>query len=133
MRLMSLNQITDISLVDISIITLYLVGIIWWGLRNAKNKSSTDYFLAGRNMGWAMVGLALFSASISTSTLIGHSGATYKYGLVIFNYNLISVLVMIFFAWIFLPSISNRAFIQCLNFLKEGLTQDQNSISHPYQ
>ncbi|MCU0458813.1 MAG: sodium:solute symporter [Bacteroidales bacterium] len=103
MRLMSLNGITDISLIDISIITLYLVGIIWWGLRNAKNKSSKDYFLAGRNMGWAMVGLALFSASISTSTLIGHSGATYKYGLVIFNYNLISVLVMIFFAWIFLP------------------------------
>ena len=103
MRLMFLQKITDINLIDLSIILIYLTGIIWWGLRNAKNKSSTDYFLAGRNMGWAMVGLALFSASISTSTLIGHSGATYKYGLVIFNYNLVSVLVMVFFAWIFLP------------------------------
>ena len=103
MKPMLMLTITDISLIDISIIALYLIGIIWWGLRNAKNKSSTDYFLAGRNMGWVMVGLALFSASISTSTLIGHSGATYKYGLVIFNYNLVSVLVMVFFAWIFLP------------------------------
>lgn len=103
MKPMLMLTITNISLIDISIIALYLIGIIWWGLRNAKNKSSTDYFLAGRNMGWVMVGLALFSASISTSTLIGHSGATYKYGLVIFNYNLVSVLVMVFFAWIFLP------------------------------
>jgi SSS family solute:Na+ symporter len=103
MRPLLMLSVTRISPIDLSIIVLYLIGIIWWGLRNAKNKSSTDYFLAGRNMGWVMVGLSLFSASISTSTLIGHSGATFKYGLVIFNYNLIGVLVMVFFAWIFLP------------------------------
>jgi len=95
--------LTKLSFIDISIIVIYLTGIIWWGLRNARNKSSTEYFLAGRSMGWIMVGLSLFSASISTSTLIGHSGATFKYGLVIFDYNLVSVLVLVFFAWIFLP------------------------------
>jgi len=95
--------LTGLSFIDISVIVIYLTGIIWWGLRNARNKSSAEYFLAGRSMGWVMVGLSLFSASISTSTLIGHSGATFKYGLVIFNYNLVSVLVLVFFAWIFLP------------------------------
>ncbi len=95
--------LTRLSIIDISVIMIYLTGIIWWGLRNARNKSSVEYFLAGRSMGWVMVGLSLFSASISTSTLIGHSGATFKYGLVIFNYNLVSVLVLVFFAWIFLP------------------------------
>jgi len=98
-----MSSLTNVSLIDISIIVIYLIGIIWWGLRNAKNKSSADYFLAGRNMGWVLVGLSLFSASISTSTLIGHSGATFKYGMVIFDYNLVSVLVLVFFAWIFLP------------------------------
>jgi len=98
-----MTSLTNVSFIDILIIVIYLIGIIWWGLKNARNKSSTDYFLAGRNMGWVMVGLSLFSASISTSTLIGHSGATFKYGLVIFNYNLVSVLVLVFFAWIFLP------------------------------
>jgi len=54
-------------------------------------------------MSWKVVGLSLFAASISTATLVGHSGATHEHGLVIFNYNLISVLVLVFFAWIFLP------------------------------
>ena len=88
---------------DIIIIAVYIVAITWWGLKNAKSKTSNEYFLAGRNMPWQVVGLSLFAASISTSTLVGHSGATFEHGLVIFNYNLISVLVMIFFAWIFLP------------------------------
>jgi len=93
----------NITAIDLVIIAVYIVAITWWGLRNAKNKSSSDYFLAGRNMSWKVVGLSLFAASISTSTLVGHSGATFEHGLVIFNYNLISVLVMVFFAWIFLP------------------------------
>ncbi|MDP4238449.1 MAG: sodium/solute symporter [Bacteroidota bacterium] len=94
---------TNLPWIDISIIIVYIVGITWWGLKNAKNKNSNDYFLAGRSINWIVVGLSLFSASISTSALIGHSGSTYQYGLVIFNYNLISIFVMIFFAWIFLP------------------------------
>lgn len=94
---------TNLNPVDLIIIIIYIIGITWWGLKNAKNESSQDYFLAGRNMTWVTVGLSLFSASISTSTLIGHSGSAYQYGMVIFNYNLISILVMIFFAWIFLP------------------------------
>jgi SSS family solute:Na+ symporter len=94
---------TDLHWIDITIIVIYIIGITWWGLKNARNETSNDYFLAGRNMNWIVVGLSLFSASISTSTLIGHSGSAYQYGMVIFNYNLISILVMIFFAWIFLP------------------------------
>lgn len=92
-----------LTITDLIIIAVYIVAITWWGLKNARNKTSKEYFLAGRNMPWHVVGLSLFAASISTSTLVGHSGATFEHGLVIFNYNLISVLVMIFFAWIFLP------------------------------
>jgi SSS family solute:Na+ symporter len=93
----------NITAFDLIIIALYIIAITWWGLRNARNKTSNDYFLAGRNMSWKVVGLSMFAASISTSTLVGHSGATFEHGLVIFNYNLISVLVLVFFAWIFLP------------------------------
>lgn len=88
---------------DIIIIISYFVLIIWWGLKNAKSGDSQDYFLAGRSMKWYAVGLSLFAASISSSTLIGQSGDTYSTGIAVYNYNLISVLVMVFFAWIFLP------------------------------
>ncbi len=92
-----------ISPVDLVIIGLYLVIIIWWGLRHGKSSDAGSYFLAGRSMSWWVVGLSLFAASISSTTLIGQSGDAYHTGLAVFNYNLIGVVVMVFFATFLLP------------------------------
>ena len=98
-----MNNIS-ISAIDIIIVVLYMAFIVWWGLRNGKSKDSQSYFLAGRRMSWWMVGLSLFAASISSTTLIGQSGDAYHTGLAVFNYNLAGgVLVMVFFAIILLP------------------------------
>jgi len=93
----------NISTIDITILAVFIVGIIWWALRNGKSDDSTSYFLAGRNMTWPVVGLSLFAASVSSSTLMGHSGEGFITGIAVFNYNWISVLVMVFFALFFLP------------------------------
>lgn len=92
-----------LSKIDIVILVLFLVGIIWWALKNGKSSDSTSYFLAGRNMKWPVIGLSLFAASVSSSTLMGHSGEGFISGIAVFNYNWISVLVMVFFALFFLP------------------------------
>jgi len=59
--------------------------------------------LAGRTMPWWIVGLSLFAASISSTTLVGQSGDAYHTGIGVFNYNLTGVVVMVFFAMFFLP------------------------------
>ncbi|SHF78230.1 solute:Na+ symporter, SSS family [Mariniphaga anaerophila] len=93
----------NISTIDIIILAFFIIGIVWWALRNGKSSDSTSYFLAGRNMKWPVVGLSLFAASVSSSTLMGHSGEGFITGIAVFNYNWISVLVMVFFALFFLP------------------------------
>lgn len=93
----------SISYVDCTIIVLYLILIIWWGLRNGKSSDAGSYFLAGRTMPWWVVGLSLFAASISSTTLIGQSGDAYHTGVAVFNYNLTGVVVMVFFATFLLP------------------------------
>ena len=93
----------DISTIDITILALFIIGIVWWALKNGRSSDSTSYFLAGRNMSWPVVGLSLFAASVSSSTLMGHSGEGFITGIAVFNYNWISVLVMVFFALFFLP------------------------------
>lgn len=93
----------QISYLDVTVIGLYLVFIIWWGLKNGKATDSQSYFLAGRSMSWWIVGLSLFAASISSTTLIGQAGDAYHTGLGVFNYNLTGVLVMVFFAICILP------------------------------
>ena len=40
----------SIGWIDISIVVLYLIFIIWWGLRHGKSSDVGSYFLAGRSM-----------------------------------------------------------------------------------
>ena len=93
----------SISAIDLIIVILYVIFIIWWGLKNGKSSDSQSYFLAGRSMPWWIVGLSLFAASISSTTLIGQSGDAYDTGLAVFNYNLTGIVVMVFFAVFLLP------------------------------
>ena len=95
----------DLSLksIDIIIMVVYILGIIWYGLRHAKQKSSEEYFLAGRNMIWPIVGISLFAANISSSSLIGLASDAYSTDLAVYNYEWMAAVVLIFFAIFFLP------------------------------
>lgn len=94
----------SINTFDLLIVIAYVAIIIWWALRNGKSQDSQSYFLAGRSMPWWIVGLSLFAASISSTTLIGQSGDAYHTGLAVFNYNLAGgIVVMVFFALVILP------------------------------
>ncbi|MCG8332498.1 MAG: sodium:solute symporter [Chitinophagales bacterium] len=93
----------QLSSLDIIIMVSYAVLIIGYGLYHAKRKNSEDYFLAGRGMTWPIVGIALFSANISSSTLIGLAGDAYKTNIHVYNYEWFAVVVLIFFAIFFLP------------------------------
>ncbi len=94
---------TSVSIIDIAVIVLSMTVIVWWALKNGKSRDSKSYFLAGRSMSWGVVGLSLFAASISSTTLIGQTGDAYSTGIAVFNYNLIGVVVMVFFATFLLP------------------------------
>ena len=93
----------SISIWDCAIILAYIILIIWWGLRHARSDNAGSYFLAGRSMPWWVVGLSLFAASISSTTLIGQAGYAYNAGVAPFNYNLTGVVVLVFFATFILP------------------------------
>jgi SSS family solute:Na+ symporter len=97
------SWVNGLSWADIVIILLYFLFIVYLGVKYSKSKDEKSYFLAGRGITWPVIGFSLFAASISSSTLIGQAGDAYSTGIAVFNYNLISVLVMIFFAWFILP------------------------------
>ncbi|HKI45109.1 MAG TPA: sodium:solute symporter [Balneolales bacterium] len=111
-------RILHLGFINLAIVGIYFAGIIWWALKHGESKDSTSYFLAGRNMKWPAIGLSLFAASISSQTLIGQSGDAYSTGIAVFNYNLISVIVMIFFALFFLPFYINSGIYTMPEFLE---------------
>lgn len=93
----------QLSTLDIVIMLGYAVLIIAYGLYHAKRSDSEDYFLGGRTMTWPIVGIALFAANISSSTLVGLAGDAYKTNIHVYNYEWFAVVVLIFFAIFFLP------------------------------
>ena len=95
---------TDISTIDIAIIIGYFVlvlGIGFWIAR--RTKTGEDLFLGGRTFGWGVIGLSLFASNISSSTIIGLSGAAYTTGIVNSVYEWMSGLPLIIAAMIFIP------------------------------
>ena len=92
-----------LSTIDIAIMVAYAVFIIGYGLYHAKQKSSEEYFLGGRSLTWPVVGISLFAANISSSTLIGLAGSAYLLDMTVYNYEWYAVLVLVFFAIFFLP------------------------------
>ena len=54
-------------------------------------------------MTWTIVGISLFAANISSSTLVGLAGDAYKTNVHVFNYEWLAVVVLIVFAIFFMP------------------------------
>lgn len=92
-----------LSPIDIGIMIVYVVVIIWYGLRQANRQSAEGYFLAGRNMIWPVVGISLFAANISSNTLTGLASSAYNTGINVYNYEWMAAVVLVFFALFFLP------------------------------
>lgn len=88
---------------DLVIIVGYIAVIVAYGFYHRKAGSSEEYFLAGRNMPWYVIGISMFSANISSNSLIAITGGAYKGGIVFFNYEWMASVVLTFFCVFILP------------------------------
>lgn len=67
---------------DWSIVLIYLVYVIWHGIRLSRNAIGTaGFFLAGRSLPWWAVGLSVMATQMSAITLIGTTGQAYVDGM----------------------------------------------------
>ncbi len=89
---------------DLVIFLVYLAVVFAIGIWvSRKNKVSDDYFLAGRNLTWWVIGGSLIAANISTHHFIGMSGQGYTIGLAIASYEWLAAIALIIYGKFFLP------------------------------
>ena len=94
----------NLSQFDIVIILFYFALVIGLGIVVVKRDATAeDYFLAGRTLTWPVIGFSLFASNISSTTLIGLTGAAYLTGISISNYEWMAAIVLVFFAVFFIP------------------------------
>ncbi|HIA31148.1 MAG TPA: hypothetical protein EYN82_06090 [Candidatus Marinimicrobia bacterium] len=65
--------------IDFLVVVIYLINIISVGLLLSRKKLNTsEYFLANRNIGWFVVGSALFASNIGSEHLGRNSHLSYN-------------------------------------------------------
>ena len=112
-----MEQVT-LNVIDGIIIICYLVGIIGYGISKGKQQSSEDYFLAGRNLTWPIVGISLFAANIGSSTLIGLTADAFKTNIAVYNYEWMAAVILVIFAIFFMPFYLNSKVYTMPEFLE---------------
>ncbi|MEL6866261.1 MAG: sodium:solute symporter [Bacteroidota bacterium] len=104
---------------DLVVIVLYfvvLLGIVVWTILQ-KQSDTEDYFLAGRNIGWFIVGASIFASNIGSEHIVGlaGTGASDKMPLLIFELHAWIVLIL---GWVFLPFYSRSGVFTMPEFLE---------------
>jgi SSS family solute:Na+ symporter len=103
----SLFAFTDSQVhpLDITLIIIYLLGILIFGLYVGKGvKNSSDFFLAGKTLSWWVVGLSIIGSNIGSNDYVGAAGSAYKIGIAQANFEWIGAIpAMILAAFLFIP------------------------------
>lgn len=80
---------------------LIILGLAWWVIRQ-KEDTSTDYFLAGRHLGWFIVGASIFASNIGSEHLVGLAGSGATDGVALAHYELHAWCLLVL-GWVMAP------------------------------
>ncbi|HYL12057.1 MAG TPA: sodium:solute symporter [Terriglobales bacterium] len=95
------KALTSIDLVIIGLYFAVVFGIGFYFAR--KERTSTDYFLASRSVGWFAIGASLFVSNISTEHFIGLAGSGATTGLAVGHFEWLACLILLILGWVFVP------------------------------
>ena len=71
--------------------------------REATRETSTGYFLAGRNVGWFVIGASLFASNIGSEHLVGLAGTGAASGVAVGQFEILASLILLILGWLFVP------------------------------
>ena len=111
---------SPISLIDGIIILMYLVAVLALGLYvKNSDKNLSDYFLAGKKLGWFAIGISLFATNISSEHFIGLAGGGASRGLAVAQFELIAIFFLIILGWFIAPIFRNSGIFTTPEFLEK--------------
>ncbi|WP_419194807.1 SLC5 family protein, partial [Novipirellula herctigrandis] len=92
------------EVIDWVMIALYfglLLGVAWWVIAKSKD-TADDYFLAGRNLSWWVVGASIFASNIGSEHLVGLAGSGTTDGVAMAHYELHAWCLLVL-GWVLVP------------------------------
>mgnify|MGYP002777644989 CR=1 FL=1 len=96
-----MNVLSGLDWLVIGLYFLAIAAIAAWSMRRKKD-SVQEYFLAGRNIGWFVIGTSILVSNVGSEHVVGLSGTAARSGLVMGHYELHSWIVLLL-GWVFIP------------------------------
>ena len=107
------------SAIDWGIIGIYLVWIVWDGIRLSRNTEKLEgYFLASKSLPWWAVGLSVMATQLSAITMVSSTGQGYADGMGLLQQYYALPIAMIIIAVTFVPFFRNANVYTAYEYLE---------------
>lgn len=94
-------QLVPIDYVVLALYFLVIFVIGWYFSR--RERTTTDYFLASRDVAWWAIGASLFSSNIGSEHFIGLAGSGASVGMAPGHFEWLASLIVLLLGWVFVP------------------------------
>ncbi|MDZ7262854.1 MAG: sodium:solute symporter, partial [candidate division KSB1 bacterium] len=115
--------------VDLLIVGGYFVlilGLAWWVIKQRQD-TTTDYFLAGRHLGWFIVGASIFASNIGSEHLVGLAGSGATDGVAMAHYELHAWCLLVL-AWVMVPFYMRSKVFTMPEFLEKRFSPTARTV-----
>ena len=113
----------SLGLIDILAFISFIAFVVIVSLYASRKEENTeDYFLAGRNLSWWLIGFSLIASNISTEHFVGMAGSGFgSLGLAVASYEWVAAVTLVLTGIFLLPL-----------FLKLGIYTMPEFLEHRY-
>jgi SSS family solute:Na+ symporter len=103
-----------------------ILGLAWRVMRQ-KQRTSTDYFLAGRHLGWLIIGASIFASNIGAEHLVGLAGSGATDGVAMAHYELHAWCLLVL-AWVMVPFYARSKVFTMPEFLERRFSPTARTV-----
>ena len=121
-----MQRLETLDWVVILIYFLLIAALAIW-VMSQKQKNTEEYFLAGRNLGWFIIGASIFASNIGSEHLVGLAGSGATDGVALAHYELHAWCLLVL-GWIMVPFYMRSKVFTMPEFLEKRYSPQARTI-----
>src|SRR6266702_8845258 len=120
------STLTGLDWLAIALYFGILFCVAWWVVSRRKD-TAADYFLAGRNLSWWVIGASIFASNIGSEHIVGLAGSGAKDGVAMAHYELHAWCLLVL-AWVFVPFYARSMVFTMPEFLERRFSTSSRYV-----
>jgi SSS family solute:Na+ symporter len=120
------STMTGLDWLAIALYFGVLFCVAWWVVKSRKD-TAADYFLAGRNLSWWVIGASIFASNIGSEHIVGLAGSGAKDGVAMAHYELHAWCLLVL-AWVFVPFYARSLVFTMPEFLERRFSTQSRYV-----